>query len=239
MLSLVLIACFSEGSTSPASSLVESPVAAAPVHLGPTPLATTLPSVVLPPAQAVAFGQDEGFVRISVRHGETLEQLARLSGTVPETLASLNHIDVKATLKAGDELVVPEAETFDARRAEQLDERLFRFAERRGGLVGMGERSVATGETAWGIARDEQVPLWVLAGFNPGTTLDRLAVGDKLHVPMLADAANVPTQVGLASAGEVIEEGDAGDTGEEGSQVEAVVLGAPAQGAEPISSTGE
>lgn len=202
MFSLVILACFDQSATetpTPVAATTPATEAAAPAAVTHIPASPAVPvSVEEFPADDPA----EGFARVTVRHGETLDGLARLAGTRPETLAALNHRSVTAPLVPGEEIVVPEADTFDERRESHLDERLFRFFEVRGGMVGVSSRVVATGDTAWGIAKEEGVPLWVVAGLNRGRSLDRLSVGDELYLPLLGDTLQYPPEEGLSVADE-------------------------------------
>ena len=202
MFSLVLFACFD-------STLVPESTAPAPLPPASTVTAVApLPEGPAVPVSVEEFPADdptEGFTRVTVRHGETLDGLARLSGTRPETIAALNHFAVQRVLVPGEVIVVPDADTFDERRETALDERLFRFFEARGGMVGVSSRVVATGDTAWALAREEGVPLWVVAGLNRGRSLDRLSVGDELYFPLLGDTLVYPPEEGAVAEAPVDE----------------------------------
>ncbi len=131
-------------------------------------------------------------VRISLRAGENLVLLADQAGVSVEALCERNDLDPLAAVYPGEELVVPLAEglspaDFAARRDAFLKGRLDRYAARRGGLVGVSEHRVRTGETGWGIAAEAGVAPWVLAAFNRDRDLDRLRIGEVLLVPVYAD----------------------------------------------------
>ena len=50
----------------------------------------------------------------------------------------------------------------------------------------MRTHRVKTGETAWGLSSSEfEVPLWVLAYYNPDVNLERLRIGQELHYPLV------------------------------------------------------
>lgn len=131
-------------------------------------------------------------IDIVVRHGETLVVLADQAACTAEDIAALNGFDVRHDLRAGERILVPvdrvDGDTLLARRDAGLALRLDRYLRGRGGLAGMSTHRVRTGETGWGIARDvAQVPMWVLAAYNPEVDLDHLRIGDSLQVPVPAD----------------------------------------------------
>ncbi len=207
MFSILLMACFDSTPNTTGAPAERSPVQSAePVSAAPPVAGAPAPTVV--PVSVEEFPAEdpaEGFARVTVRHGETLDGLARLAGTRPEAIAALNHFPVQRPLVPGEVIVVPDADTFDERRETALDERLFRFFEARGGMVGVSSRVVATGDTAWALAREEGVPLWVVAGLNRGRSLDSLSVGDELYFPLLGDTLVYPPEEGAVVEAPVVE----------------------------------
>lgn len=132
-------------------------------------------------------------VEITVRTGETLVGLSSVAGVSVEAIVDANAIDARDPLHPGQELLIPLSgdlahaftEARDFARADRLD----RYVAGRGGLVGVESYSVRTGETAWGISREQAgVPVWVLAAFNSGTSLDSLGIGQRVKVPVFADS---------------------------------------------------
>ena len=58
----------------------------------------------------------------------------------------------------------------------------------RGGSVGTETYRVKTGDSAWGIARNQGgIPVWLLGDLNPSVNLERLRPGMELELPVLAD----------------------------------------------------
>ena len=132
-------------------------------------------------------------VSITVRAGENLVGIAGVAGISVEELVEANGLDARDPLQPGQTLRVPLrgdrahafAEARDFARADRLD----RYVMGRGGLVGVEAHAVRTGETAWGIAREQAgVPVWVLSAFNPDTSLDALGIGQRVKVPVFADS---------------------------------------------------
>jgi len=132
-------------------------------------------------------------VLITIRTGENLVGIASVAGLSVEDLVEANGIDARHALRPGQELRIPLdddlahafAEARDFARADRLD----RYMAGRGGLVGVESHAVRTGETAWGIAREQAgVPVWVLTAFNPDTGLDSLGIGQRVKVPVFADS---------------------------------------------------
>lgn len=62
--------------------------------------------------------------------------------------------------------------------------RLAAWVVGQGGMIGGGRHQMASGETAWGIATQLGVPVWVLRAMNPAQDLDRLFVGDWIDFPV-------------------------------------------------------
>jgi len=107
---------------------------------------------------------------------------------------------VKDAIVPGQALSVPaaDAEDFTARRDTWLAGKVERYLSRRGGVVGLADRRVGTGDTAWSIAREQgRVPMWIVEYYNPDTDLDRLGIGDQLTLPVFADTVAEVTVEGL------------------------------------------
>ncbi len=134
----------------------------------------------------------EGEVAVLVRPGESLVLISRWSGLSVEEIASRNDLEVTAPVYPGQSLIldVGEAQSdgFASARQAFQDERLERYLDRHGGLVGVSPHVVETGETAWRVAKDNELPVWVLSAFNSGTDLDRLGIGAKLYVPVVGSS---------------------------------------------------
>jgi LysM repeat protein len=202
---LLLAACL--GQQAPPRATVEPTPAttpsATPIAALDTDLSREGPTVeslgsgeISPAAETPAESPVTTTTSITLRHGETLDQLARQCGTTVEALAGLNGIGVRTELRAGERLTVPATEDLDARREAAFDLRLNYFLEARGGLVGVATRDVKTGDTAWAIARQEGLPTWVLAAFNRQVDLGRLGAGDILYLPVIGDSVQAVAEVG-------------------------------------------
>jgi LysM repeat protein len=129
-------------------------------------------------------------VSVTVRSGESLVLLADFAQVRAEDIADLNGFDVKDAIVPGQSLRVPAADggDFTARRDTWLAGKVERYLSRRGGVVGLADRRVGTGDTAWSIAREQgRVPMWIVEYYNPEVDLDRLGIGDQLTLPVFAD----------------------------------------------------
>ncbi len=135
----------------------------------------------------------ERTLAVEVRTGENLVLLARWADSSVEALAELNGLDPTESLFPGQSLLIPSADeacddTIVRTRDTASQARLDGYLDRRGGLMAVEEHRVRTGETAWGIAREQLgIPTWVLAAYNPDTDLEHLGIGERLMVPVLAD----------------------------------------------------
>ena len=139
-------------------------------------------------------------VSVEVRSGESLVLLADFAHVRAEDVADLNGIDVKGAIVPGQTLRVPttDADDFTARRDAWLAGKVERYLSRRGGVVGLADRRVGTGDTAWSIAREQgRVPMWIVEYYNPDVDLDRLGIGDPLTLPVFADTVADATVDGL------------------------------------------
>jgi LysM repeat protein len=168
------------------------------VELTDTTLVETAPPPELPVAEsvpeeapvAIESPPEPPSVSIDVRSGESLVLLADFAHVRAEDVADLNGVDLKDAIVPGQTLKVPTADAADfaARRDAWLAGKVERYLSRRGGVVGLSDRRVGTGDTAWSIAREQgRVPMWIVEYYNPNVDLDRLGIGDKLTLPVFAD----------------------------------------------------
>ena len=133
----------------------------------------------------------------SVRSGENLVLIADWAEVSVEDLLAVNEgLDPTEPLFPGQSLAIPlpevEEHVFEANRQAFVDAKLERYMERRGGLVGVREHRVRTGDTAWGLASNEaEIPMWVLAEFNRDSDLERLSIGERISLPVLGDTVEV------------------------------------------------
>ena len=203
---LLLAACGSSEVVEPVATAPTPPAEPASVSIyedtdlpvieeAPDPFTLAVAEVEPEPIEAAT--PPEHTVDIEVRPGESLVLLASWSGVPAEDIAALNDIHVTGTVFPGQGLVLPldlqEAASFGDLRGEFHDARLQRFVDGRGGLVKVEAHAVGTGETAWGISRSGDMPLWVLSWFNQDKNLDRLSIGDELFIPVLGNTLARPT----------------------------------------------
>jgi hypothetical protein len=176
------------------------------VELTDTTLVETAPvelhvaEPVIDESVAIESPAEPPSVSIEVRSGESLVLLADFAHGRAEDVADLNGIGVKDAIVPGQTLRVPtsDAEAFGARRDAWLAGKVERYLSRRGGVVGLADRRVGTGDTAWSIARAQgRVPMWIVEYYNPDTDLDRLGIGDQLTLPVFADTVADATVDGL------------------------------------------
>jgi len=185
----------------------QTPARPTAVELTDTTLVETVPPpelhvaepVVEAPA-AVETPPEPPSISIEVQSGESLVLLADFAHVRAEDVADLNGIDVKDAIVPGQTLRVPatDADDFSARRDAWLAGKVERYLSRRGGVVGLSDRRVGTGDTAWSIAREQgRVPMWIVEYYNPDVDLDRLGIGDQLTLPVFADTVADATVEGL------------------------------------------
>lgn len=150
---------------------------------------------------------------IAVRSGENLVLIADWGDVSVEDLVAFNDgLDPADPIFAGQSIQLPggeeEAIQYTAERQAFIDAKLERYMARRGGLIGVDEHRVRTGDTAWFLADDvAEIPLWVLSEFNRGMDLDRLAIGDRVNLPVLGDTVEVALEEDIGS----MEPGDTPD----------------------------
>ncbi len=127
-----------------------------------------------------------------LRHGETLHYFAKWSELPVEDIAEASSLSLDGSYPVGTVVEIPsdgiDVAAVEAARQAHWTTRIDGYMASRGGEAGTDFYTVATGDTAWGIARDAQgIPIWLLAAYNPEVGLDSLHPGDKLMVPILAD----------------------------------------------------
>jgi len=150
-----------------------------------------------------------GEMAVLVRPGESLVLISRWSGLSVEAIASRNTLEVVAPVYPGQSLILEigesESEGFATARQSFQDERLERYLDRHGGLVGVSPHVVETGETAWRVAKDNDLPIWVLSAFNSEADLDRLGIGAKLYVPVVGSSVAL-NEMGEDEGWEVVQD---------------------------------
>ena len=147
---------------------------------------------------------------IVVRSGENLVLLAEWAKTTPTELADLNEMDVQATLFAGGKLSLSLSEegfeSFEDKRGAALDSRLDRYIENRGGLYTVEAHSMRSGETVWGVSKDQgELPMWVVSAFNEDLDLNRLGIGDIVTLPVMVDTVQASLDAGIEAEKETEE----------------------------------
>jgi LysM repeat protein len=216
-LSLFVSACGlsesrSRSATMPAEGVREAPSPLAEAQEAPSDFTVSTVSLTGPLSVEIAADDEphasprepgEGERAIDVRIGESLVLLSRWSGLSVEAIAERNCLEVSALVYPGQALILPvgesDGEAFASARTTFQDDRLERYLDRHGGLVGVSPHVVETGETAWNVAKDNALPLWVLAAFNRSSDLDRIGIGEKLHVPVVGSTLAM-TELGEAVA---------------------------------------
>jgi hypothetical protein len=148
-------------------------------------------------------------VEIEVRYGESLYDLARWSGTDVEALESLNGIRLETPLSGGAPIVIPLTESglkkLNRRRVRAGKRRQNRYLGRRGGLVKVKKHRMRTGETVWKIARENgRLPIWLIEAYNPKLDLNRVKIGESVHLPVLGDT--VEKEVKASSPAESLDD---------------------------------
>lgn len=142
---------------------------------------------------------------VAVRSGENLVLIADWGDvTVEELLAVNDDMDPSDPIFAGQSIALPGGEEesiqYTAERQAFVDAKLERYMSRRGGLVGVDEHRVRTGDTASQLADEiAEIPMWVLSEFNRDKDLDRLAIGDRVNLPVLGDTVEVDLEEDIGS----------------------------------------
>ncbi len=210
----------------------ETVVASNPVYVQPVvdPWVSTSEGTEAPNSQVVADVElpvetEEGVAETAealppgrwfeLRRGETLAHFARWSELPVEDVALWSGLDLDGAYAVGTQVFLPVTggalSQVELSRADHREVRVDGYLSLRGGSVGNDFYQVRTGDTAWGIAKNNQdIPVWLLEAYNPSVDLERLRPGDELMLPVLADVvadAEVvePEEVGVDSAEGVIE----------------------------------
>lgn len=170
-----------------------------------------------PPAPADAY---EGPIQlVSLENNENLVLLAEWAGVSVEDVLDANpELDPLATLHPGQAIALPigqgELNQFESERNAWGQDRLDRYLDRHGGLAGVQEQRVRTGDTAWSLATEQaDVPMWVFAAFNDGVDLNALQIGQVVRVPVLVDSVELALdeEAEPSLSAQVIEEVDGVD----------------------------
>ena len=133
---------------------------------------------------------EEACATFTLRRGETLAHFARWAELPIETIADHSHLDLKGQYPVGTSIMLPIegehlASTNAARDAHHI-ERAEGYLERRGGSERSQFLTVATGDTAWSIAREDLgIPVWLLETYNPSVDLESLKPGQELMYPII------------------------------------------------------
>lgn len=135
-----------------------------------------------------------------LRRGETLAHFARWSELPVEDVALWSGLNLDGSYAVGTQVFLPvtgEAlSQVELSRASHREVRVDGYLSLRGGSVGNDFYQVRTGDTAWGIAKNNQdIPVWLLEAYNPSVDLELLRPGDELMVPVLADVVADAEQV--------------------------------------------
>jgi len=164
------------------------------VVLEPSPEIETIEDIEPAPTFAVA-----------IRTGENLVLIAEWADVSVEDVLAVNEgLDPTDPVFAGQRIELPggaeEEQGYTAKRQAFTDAKLERYMARRGGLVGVDEHRVRTGDTASALADEiAEIPLWVLAEFNRGQDLDRLSIGQRVNLPVLGDTVEVALEEDIGS----------------------------------------
>jgi hypothetical protein len=156
---------------------------------------------------------------VSMENNENLVLLAEWAGVSVEDVLDANpDLDPMATLHPGQAIALPigqgELNRFESERNAWGQDRLDRYLDRHGGLAGVQEQRVRTGDTAWSLATDQaDVPMWVFAAFNDGVDLNALQIGQVVRVPVLVDSVELALEEEATPSlsAQVIEEVDGVD----------------------------
>ena len=157
---------------------------------------------VLAPEEVLDSGTPGSF-EMQVRPNENLVLIAQWAEIPVDLLLDANpELDAREPLYPGQTLVVPVADAtpLEQGRAIWIQDRLDRFLASHGGVAGVEEVRVRSGDTAWGLAEEIGVPLWVLSAYNQSLDLEGLRIGDRVRRPVLMDSVQLqdPTDLSMA-----------------------------------------
>ncbi len=126
----------------------------------------------------------EGGTPISVAHGDTVESIARRYGVPASAIIQANNLTSPATLRAGQQLVIPR---YRSARAPASSPSIAPAAA--AAAPSQGVHVVAAGETLIKISRKYRKPVSVLARANNIPMNARLNIGDRLLIPGVRTSA--------------------------------------------------
>lgn len=136
----------------------------------------------------------------TLRRGETLAHFARWGELPVETVAEHSHLDLNGQYPVGTSIMLPlEGEPLAAMNAARDAHHLERaesYLNRRGGSSRSEFLTVATGDTAWGIARGQlDIPVWLLETYNPSVDLESLKPGQELMYPVIGEQVTAEVEI--------------------------------------------
>ncbi|MFT5587633.1 MAG: LysM repeat protein [Cognaticolwellia sp.] len=158
---------------------------------------------ILAPEEQELETQVSGSFEMQVRPNENLVLIAQWAEIPVDLLLDANpELDAREPLYPGQTLVIPVADAtpLEQGRAVWIQGRLDRFMASHGGVAGVEEVRVRSGDTAWGLAEDVGLPMWVLDAYNQKLDLDGLRIGDRVRRPVLMDSVQLqdPTDLSMA-----------------------------------------
>jgi murein DD-endopeptidase MepM/ murein hydrolase activator NlpD len=127
----------------------------------------------------------EGGTPISVAHGDTVESIARRYGVPASAIIQANNLTSPATLRAGQQLVIPR---YRSARAPASSPSIAPAAAA-AAAPSKAVHVVAAGETLIKISRMYRKPVSVLARANNIPMSARLKIGDRLVIPGVRTSA--------------------------------------------------
>ena len=128
--------------------------------------------------------------RINVEPEETLGHYSdwlRLGGT--EEIRELNGFDNSSMLVSGEALLIPVKDLthkseFEQRRTEYHRILVEEFKENFR-FIGTDKYTINPGDALWGIARNFELPVWIITRFNPKLMSSPPKAGDVLQIPRI------------------------------------------------------
>ena len=156
------------------------------------------------PLTPTAEDPPEPFATYTLRRGESLAHFARWAQLPVEVIAEASDRSLHELLPVGTEIRVPADHDRRSLIEQARDGHHTRRAEgylaSRGGTVGTEFHLVRSGDTAWSIAKQYRLPVWLLETFNPSLDMERLRPGQSLMMPVPADAVILEEAAEVASA---------------------------------------
>ncbi|MED5370530.1 MAG: LysM domain-containing protein [Myxococcota bacterium] len=154
------------------------------------------------PLEGEDVEEHAGSFELQVRHNENLVLIAEWAELPVDLLIDANpELDPREPLYPGQILVVPVADDTPLQQARNawLERRLANFHTAHGGVAGVSELRVRSGESTWGLSKDLGIPVWVLAAYNPNLDVEALQIGDRLRHPVLMDSVQLAGEEDLGS----------------------------------------